>query len=40
MAVKAADLGVAKAGLDVTRTFVLAVLAGAFISRHQVRAFP
>lgn len=32
MAAKASDLGVAKAGLDATRTFVLAVLAGAFIS--------
>ena len=32
MAARASDLGVAKAELDVTRTFVLAVLAGAFIS--------
>ena len=32
MAAKASDLGVAKAGLDSTSTFVLAVLAGAFIS--------
>jgi len=32
MAAKASDLGVAKAELDATRTFVLAVLAGAFIS--------
>jgi len=32
MAAKASDLGVAKAGLDGLRTFVLAVLAGAFIA--------
>ena len=32
MAARASDLGVAKAELDFTRTFVLAVLAGAFIS--------
>jgi formate transporter FocA len=32
MAAKASDLGVSKAGLDTTRTFVLAVLAGAFIA--------
>jgi formate transporter len=32
IAAKASDLGVAKAGLDGTRTFVLAVLAGAFIA--------
>ena len=32
MAARAPDLGVAKAELGVTRTFVLAVLAGAFIS--------
>jgi formate transporter len=31
MAARASDLGESKAGLDVTRTFVLAVLAGAFI---------
>ena len=32
MAARASDLGVSKAGLDATRTFVLAVLAGAFIA--------
>jgi len=32
MAAKASDLGAAKAGLDAQRTFVLAVLAGAFIA--------
>jgi formate transporter len=32
MAARASDAGVAKAGLDRTRTFVLAVLAGAFIA--------
>lgn len=32
MAARASDAGVAKAGLDGTRTFVLAVLAGAFIA--------
>jgi len=32
MAARASDLGVSKAGLDTTRTFVLAVLAGAFIA--------
>jgi formate transporter len=32
MASKASDLGVSKAGLEVSRTFVLAVLAGAFIA--------
>jgi formate transporter FocA len=31
MAARASDLGVSKAGLDATRTFVLAVLAGAFV---------
>jgi formate transporter FocA len=32
MAARASDLGVAKAGLDAQRTFVLAILAGAFIA--------
>jgi formate transporter len=32
MAAKAADVGVAKAGMSATRTFALAVLAGAFIA--------
>jgi formate transporter len=32
IAARASDLGVSKAGLDSTRTFVLAVLAGAFIA--------
>ena len=32
IAARASDLGVSKAGLDTTRTFVLAVLAGAFIA--------
>jgi hypothetical protein len=32
MAARASDLGVSKAGLDTIRTFVLAVLAGAFIA--------
>jgi formate transporter len=32
MAATASDMGVSKAGLDTTRTFVLAVLAGAFIA--------
>lgn len=32
MAARASDLGASKAGLDFTRTFVLAVLAGAFIA--------
>ena len=32
MAAKAADVGIAKAGMSVTRTFALAILAGAFIA--------
>ena len=38
MAAKASDLGAAKAGLDAQRTFVLAVLAGAFIALGAVFA--
>jgi len=36
MASKAENIGVRKAGLDATRTFVLAVLAGAFIALGAV----